>query len=474
MKNWNKRIFFIVWMIIIPFLFGSINFSPLISHAETIKLEEAKSAINMTTGEKAIKSSGLVPSHVESFKRIAKDTQTYLLFRPVNPLATNLIKKGASTKGINVHGKSSDWGPMAGYIPVDQDLSKKHGNADAVIKGNKDNEESFTKNNGVITKVILTLDLERIEELKKENIINQVITQQDGNQTYYMLDSNNDSYEFRMNKSTGRVQYKTKNEKKSTLGQEIKEWTFIEIIAKIVDGEAKGLTVDYDLFALTPSLSEIQKTIPKNELDMSHLSPLQQVEKNVQLLTKYALTRENKNDDQGVLTEWQREMINILNRAVKEVGFTGGTIVNHGTEQDNTEFPEQDKEIFVITPSEEVFLTKSWDDTQKFIEQNIVNKGYLFYRNKSYNTIAPGNKAQIPWHEMIPTSEKLEEIYGKDKLLLEKEKKIAQLAKKLGIEYKTLHLWCEIEKKSQNVTFFYFTLFFCKHYTVKNFITTYS
>ncbi|WP_242069969.1 CyaA/EF/ExoY family adenylyl cyclase toxin, partial [Bacillus cereus] len=413
--------------------------------------------INMVTGEEAIAGSGLVPSHVENFKKFAKDKQTFLFFRPVNKLSTSLIEKGASTKGIDIHGKSSDWGPMAGYVPVDQDLSKKHGNASAVIKGNEDNEHSLTETNGVITKTILTSDLERIEELKKENIIKQVTEQQDGDQTYYMLDTNNDSYEFRMNKSTGQVQYKTKDGKKSTLGQEITEWTFVEVMAKVVDGEAKALTVDYDLFALTPSLSEIQKIIPKNELNkLSRLSSVEQVEKSAQLLTKYALTREDRNDSQGLLTEWQREMIAALNQSAKDAGYTGGTVINHGTEQDNIQFPEQDSEIFVIAPSGEVFLTKSWDDTQKFIEQKVVNKGYLFYRNKSYNTIAPGSNVQISWNEMIPTSAELEKMYAKDKLGLVTAKKTAQLAKELGIGYETLHLWCEINKKPQHAAFYLF------------------
>lgn len=455
---------------ILPILLGAtipvINFNPIISHAETNQLEqidkETKSLIRKSTemnaimGNEAVSRSGLVPSHIENFKKVASEQQTYILFRPVNKLSTSLIQKGAATKGMEVHGKSSNWGPMAGYIPFDQDLSKKYGDEGAVRKGNQDNEESIKEQHGLnqITKVILTLEPERIEELKRENIIKEGTEKQEGHKLYYFFDVNNESYEFRMDQRTGQVQYKTKNGKRATLGQEIKEWTFVEVMAKVVEKEAKALTADYDLFALTPSLSQIKERIPKNEWDqLDDNKSLEKNEKRIQLLHQYGLTRENKNDGKGVLTEWERELLEPLNNAAREAGYTGGTVVNHGTEQDNTEFPEQDKEIFVITPDGETILTTSWEETQNFVEQNIINKGYLFHHNKSYNTIAPGNKVQIPWKECIPTSDELAQIYSQDQSTLAREIKIAQSAKELNVGYQTLHFWCHEKDQNTEIKF---------------------
>ncbi|MBW3496817.1 CyaA/EF/ExoY family adenylyl cyclase toxin [Bacillus sp. FDAARGOS_1420] len=372
---------------------------------------QAIDEIHVKKGTEAIVGSGLVPSHVENFKTIAKNTHTYIFFRPVNTLSTSLIKQGASTKGLNVHGKSSNWGPMAGYIPVDQDLSKKYGNKKAVEKGNKDNEDSFAANNGLngkdhITKIILTLNQERIEELQKEKLLAKGTEQKEDNHVYLMFDVTNSSYEFRMDKQTGQVQYKTKKGKTTTLGKELEKWTFLEVMAKVVNGDPKALTADYDLFALAPSLSEIKKRIPVSQWEklLGIEKPVEKWKTTTQLIIKHGLTRENKEDGKGTLTDWQRDMIAILNQAAIDSGYTGGTVINHGTEQDNTEFPEQDQEVFVITPNGETFLTKSWEDTQNFIAKNVIQEGYLFYQNRSYNTIAPGSKAQIQWNGSIPTS----------------------------------------------------------------------
>lgn len=39
--------------------------------------------------------------------------------------------------------------------------------------------------------------------------------------------------------------------------------------------------------------------------------------------------------------------------------------------------------------------------TRSFIEKNITGKDYLYYFNRSYNKIAPGNKAHIEWTDPI-------------------------------------------------------------------------
>lgn len=72
----------------------------------------------------AVRESNMVPEHLEAFSEVAKRDGTILLFRPVNPHATALIKGDAATKGMNIKGKSSDWGPQAGMIPVDPIYSK--------------------------------------------------------------------------------------------------------------------------------------------------------------------------------------------------------------------------------------------------------------------------------------------------------------------------------------------------------------
>lgn len=231
--------------------------------SESLKKEGVeKDRIDVLKGEKALKASGLVPEHADAFKKTARELNTYILFRPVNKLATNLIKSGVATKGLNVHGKSSDWGPVAGYIPFDQDLSKKHGQQLAVEKGNLENKKSITEHEGEIGKIPLKLDHLRIEELKENGIILKGKKEIDNGKKYYLLESNNQVYEFRISDENNEVQYKTKEGKITVLGEKF-NWRNIEVMAKNVEGVLKPLTADYDLFALAPSLTEIKNKYHK-------------------------------------------------------------------------------------------------------------------------------------------------------------------------------------------------------------------
>lgn len=364
------------------------------------KIKTTLEGIAVDKGKDAVQNSGLVASHVEKFKEIAKNKQTYILFRPVNRLSTSLIEHGAATKGMNVHGKSSDWGPMAGYIPFDADLSKKHDSEKDVKKGNDDNTHSIAENTGVIDKIQLSISDARIKELKDENIIKD--TTPDNRYDVFDLNKNADVYEFRRERSSGKIEYKTQNGKKSIVGNEITDWKPLEVMGKIVDQQTKPLTADYDMFGLAPTLEMIRDKIPKEKLEaaLHKTEILDQVGALTNLLKEYGLER-NADPEKGKLTNWQKDMIDTLNKAAQEAGYTGGTVVNHGTEQDNTEFPEQDKEIFIITPDGETVLTKSWADLQTFIQKNIVEQGLLYYFNRSYNKVAGGNKAKIAWTDPL-------------------------------------------------------------------------
>ncbi|PHP64791.1 hypothetical protein CSC94_22595 [Zhengella mangrovi] len=75
-------------------------------------------------GERAIRWSGMVPAHAAQYLKIADRRDAIVLVRPVNADSTGLLADNAAAKGMNVKGKSSNWGPQSGYIPVNQRYSK--------------------------------------------------------------------------------------------------------------------------------------------------------------------------------------------------------------------------------------------------------------------------------------------------------------------------------------------------------------
>ena len=73
------------------------------------------------------KRSGVAQDHVEALRRVCAERKVFLFLRPTDPASTRLIKEGYATKSMDIHHKSSNWGPMAGMVPVDPAFNKVFG-----------------------------------------------------------------------------------------------------------------------------------------------------------------------------------------------------------------------------------------------------------------------------------------------------------------------------------------------------------
>jgi hypothetical protein len=69
--------------------------------------------------------SGIVEAHIKAIESTAATMNTFIFVRPTEFDSTILIKSGYATKSMDVHHKSSNWGPMAGFVPCDPAFSKK-------------------------------------------------------------------------------------------------------------------------------------------------------------------------------------------------------------------------------------------------------------------------------------------------------------------------------------------------------------
>ena len=77
---------------------------------------------------------GVPVEHALRMQAVARQTNTVFGIRPVERIVTTLIEEGFPTKGFSVKGKSSNWGPQAGFICVDQHLSKRENRDTAEIR----------------------------------------------------------------------------------------------------------------------------------------------------------------------------------------------------------------------------------------------------------------------------------------------------------------------------------------------------
>src|SRR3954470_22918122 len=62
--------------------------------------------------------SGIAREHALAIAQVACGMGEVIAFRPVNQAAASWIRKGYSTKGLTIHGKSSDKPLIEGLIPV--------------------------------------------------------------------------------------------------------------------------------------------------------------------------------------------------------------------------------------------------------------------------------------------------------------------------------------------------------------------
>jgi hypothetical protein len=67
---------------------------------------------------------GMPFSHAAAFKTVAAAQRCMVLVRATGPTCLQLLEQGYDTKGFRIHGKSCDWGPMAGFALRDPRLNK--------------------------------------------------------------------------------------------------------------------------------------------------------------------------------------------------------------------------------------------------------------------------------------------------------------------------------------------------------------
>jgi hypothetical protein len=85
---------------------------------------------------------GVPFAHSHAFMTVAASQRCVILSRCVGPTCLQLLEQGYDTKGFRIHGKSCDWGPMAGFVVRDPRLNKS-GMANADYN-RREHHEAFT------------------------------------------------------------------------------------------------------------------------------------------------------------------------------------------------------------------------------------------------------------------------------------------------------------------------------------------
>src|ERR1051325_2535264 len=106
---------------------------------------------------------GMIKTDMVAAAGVASDLNEVIIFRSTGPWSRRWIEGKYPTKNFHVKGKSSDWGPQAGFVPYLGIYSKVGANAQKAKDGTAANDDGL--NHHYAAKVQLTLSMEELKQI---------------------------------------------------------------------------------------------------------------------------------------------------------------------------------------------------------------------------------------------------------------------------------------------------------------------
>ncbi len=333
------------------------------------------------------------------FSQIADEKGLIIGVRPIDTNSTSLISSGEySSKSLAIKAKSSDWGPMAGFIPVDQSLAKASAQKD-LLKYNKAVADAI--NTGVASVSELYLSAERVNELVESKVLNYLYDK--NSPLIFEVIHNNKTHEFFL-------EPKIIEKKQYYLVQHHNRFGTEPVLVIADPISNKPMIADYDLFTVIYPYSHLGKNtrvnMPvsweewKQSVNYDELTDKQKILYNDQLLYE-----KNEGHQLGFISQQIKELKNELNTALGR--SSGMEIVHHGADDANPfavihdNFPATffvpkslfDKplnsknqtlhDLFYINNNGTIVL-QSPDEFSKF-QQSMIDLGYIAPLNEKWN-----------------------------------------------------------------------------------------
>ncbi|MBU2896702.1 CyaA/EF/ExoY family adenylyl cyclase toxin [Vibrio hepatarius] len=363
----------------------------------------------MFLGESAVKHSGIVPAHEKIIVNTAKLHDCIIMVRPVNRLSTTLIEEGYATKDLHVKGKSSDWGPQAGFICCDQYYSKLvHKGWREIEKFNHKATESIR--NGSAKAVPLLISEERLQYLLKQKMLHGV-SKKEG--TFQVTCHGKPHQDFILYPN-GRIPFSEHSHFHRQYRKDLhpmfeilphlrngywvmtKKGNSVEPIMALAEtSNSVPLTADYDLFCVAPHLSQFDSDKPTRL-------------KFVVKIVQGALAQKDRrivDADLGKISQLTQKVKQKINQ---DIGVN--SVIHHGCEVDNP-VTELDYPITAFTPWKQVVGATNQQELQT-LAKDILRIGYIFYPNRlwSQTDAINSNCSQSPlknyqWNTNIQESE---------------------------------------------------------------------
>lgn len=267
---------------------------------------------------------GIPMNHVIKLTQIAKRKNIIFGIRPIHKMLSTLLEENYPAKGIEIKAKSSNFGPMLGFIPIKQELSKlqKHihqpKGKEKIKKFNQQIQETIQF--GYATKTTLTLTQKRINELAD----NGYITKRGSYSNKLTLQSRtltNDilTFEAHENSKGDFTLYEKKPDQSLAP---------LEVLSNN-HTTPKPLIADYDLLLIAPHISDYgvkdltRTDFSNNKLTLEHLTKKNNI----------------KQKRKGFYTQRSERLSDIINNSLRG---TEHSIIQHGEDTLNPQTAPDD------------------------------------------------------------------------------------------------------------------------------------
>lgn len=362
--------------------------------------EDKASACDQTT----IRQVGIPLTHAAKLAELSKKMNLIFGFRPIDPLNTQLIIQKLPTKPMRIKAKTSNWGPMAGFICVNQSLSKLvfFGNKHLIDQANEEIEECLDQ--GLALTGFLTITTDRLSFLCE-------------NKSRHQIAFSNSQMNVKIRTSQGLECY-TFHLSLLSPNRWLVEYQGEPIKVLYAPGTGLPMIADYDLMLVAPSVHEFDHSDTPINPEVSYFLHKQKIIKSKVLwnrlfsqdeslklddtqLLAYAMSKEvyaaNLDPTLGNLSKREKHLINEINTVLEcKKGFE---LVHHGAEAANPfSVPEQAAKdnypaVFFLPYTldtngnkvcrERIEIIKNTQMMKQFVKE-IKDAGYVVHINPSW------------------------------------------------------------------------------------------
>ena len=308
--------------------------------------------------------SGIYAPHLEAIEETMQKYNAFLFVRPTEYDSTVLIGAGFATKSMDIHDKSSNWGPMAGMVPCDPYFSKK-------MLGNQPNPDIHPEPHGQAVPTHLTLSSLLVQKLvnKKMFKVTTPTWEVAGgrvSKTWFRPAPGADFYTASGIKATpvvfciqqSRVYWvKWSDEKTQKSGVLVPLYVW----AYDIEGERKPVTGDYDIWMVAAHASQFSQHM------ISRLAADPHGESAASIFTQNLIAQ--------------------LNAACKRSAPRTCKVFNHGAEAQNYAFTQalDEKPLAMFTPAGTSRTVTIWQ--MAHILTDMQTMGYMGIYNKRYTEL---------------------------------------------------------------------------------------